>query len=46
MTKVLNSLEPDQVRCSDLDPNCLQRLSTDDLSRGDFSHLWIIFAKS
>ena len=31
---MLNSLDPDQDRCSvdpDLDPNCLQRLSADDM---------------
>ena len=34
--RVSNSLDPDQARHlmgSDLDPNCLQRLSADDTSR-------------
>ena len=36
--RVANSLDPDQARQDVgpiLDPNCLQRLSTDDTSKGD-----------
>ena len=34
--RVSNSFDPDQAQCfvgPDLDPNCLQRLSADDISR-------------